>query len=269
MSVEKLDFSYVRQAQKSFTTHLNQVMQNIPDAFILGVYCYLSSLPHDWIVNRNHLMKHFDVGRDKIKNAMAWLNANFLIEYEQDRNLDNTFSKSLIVVKDGCDFIEKIINNQQHDSDGLKTSPAAVAGGLKFRSTEKPLDGKTAPTYINIKDTNTNKERERLSQNFEPNEENQKLLQETGQKSDKTPSELLVKFKSLMRTKEIPIKQWQDRLSLFLINEKPANHASDSFKNNFIARPVASNELRSTVKEWGPGHPDFDRNAQYQRPARK
>lgn len=152
MSVEKLDIKHVRQAQKSFTTHLNTVLQNVKDAFALGVYTYLSSLPHDWVVNRNHLMKHFNVGRDKIKSTMAWLNVHHLIDYEQERNSDNTFGKSLIIVKDGTEFVEYILNYQQEDAGGLKSRPAE-AGGLKTRRTENPLDGKSAPTYINIKDT--------------------------------------------------------------------------------------------------------------------
>jgi len=141
MSVEKLDIKHVRQAQKSFTTHLNQVMQNIPDAFILGVYCYLSSLPHDWVVNKQHLMKHFKSGRDKIENTMAWLNKHSLIEYQQERTFEGKMGKSLIIVKDGNDFINNFVINQQHP-----TAP------LKNRLADLPLSGETATTYINIKD---------------------------------------------------------------------------------------------------------------------
>lgn len=275
MSVEKLDFSYVRQAKKSFTTHLNEVLQNIKCGFTLGVYCYLSSLPHDWVVNKNHLMKHFDVGRDKIKNAMSWLNSNHLIEYEQDRESDGKMGKSLIIVKDGTDFIKNFVNKQEHDTGGLKNRPTVnLTGGLKNRRTVKPLDGKTAPTYINIKDTKTNKERERqklraekdrtpLSQDFKIDEDNQKLLQEASQKSGRSENDLMVKFKSLMKTKELEVSKWQDELTRFLINERPsANHG------NMIKNIPSNNELRSTIKEWGPGHPDFDRLSSYKRPAR-
>lgn len=162
MSIEKLDFNYVRQEHKSFTTLYNEVIQNINNPFYLGVYCYLSSLPHDWTVSKKQLMNHFKSGRDKIESTMSWLRSNFLLEYHQGRNPDNTFCKNFIIIKDGREFIEKVVNNQQSKSENpaiLKTSVAdPFPGTLISRYPESPLSGESAPTYINIKDTYKTKE---------------------------------------------------------------------------------------------------------------
>ena len=263
MSVEKLDIKHVRQAQKSFTTHLTQVLQNIPDAFVLGIYCYLSSLPHDWVVNRNHLMKHFSVGRDRIKSAMAWLHVHHLIEYEQERNSDNTFGKSLIIVKDGNEFVEYIFNERlceanKHalDAGGLKISHAE-AGGLKTRRTEKPLDGKTAPTYINIKDT---KEIKETKSNIVvlPGWLNTEAWEEFKQhrKDLKKPMTPLAERKAINLLARLKLKG-QDVYSI--INTSIINGWSGLFEPKGIPLAQNRNESKSTVKFFEPGNPDYDR----------
>ena len=101
MSVKKLEFNSVKQAKKGYTTFLNEVVQNISNGFILGVYTYLSTLPPEWEVNRVQLGKHFGVGRDKINDALSWLNNNYLIEYKQEHNDKGEFEKAYIEVQDG------------------------------------------------------------------------------------------------------------------------------------------------------------------------
>lgn len=135
MSVQKLDFSHVIQSKRGFTTFLNEVVQNITDGFILGVYTYLSTLPPDWNVNRVQLGNHFRVGRDKINDALAWLNDNYLIEYKQDRDEKGNFLGSYIEVQDGYEFLDNFPLNQTRSTATLKT-----------RCTDYPLPGKSAPT---------------------------------------------------------------------------------------------------------------------------
>jgi hypothetical protein len=144
MSVSKLDFDSVRQAKKSFTSNLNEVIQNIPDGFVLGLYIYLTSLPPEWNVNSSHLMSHFNVGRDKLARAMSWLSDHFLITHLQERKQDGSFGKCTIVVEEGWTFIEQFVKNQKHDTALLKT-----------RNTDNPDTGKSAPIY----NTNTTKQK--------------------------------------------------------------------------------------------------------------
>ncbi len=117
MSIEKLDFDYVKQSHKHFTTFLNEVIQNVPHALVLGVWVYLSSLPPAWNVNRQHLINHFGIGREKLGKVLKWLNDNQLLEYERGRRSDGVYTgKVAIIIKDGKDFVEQIINKKEPKS---------------------------------------------------------------------------------------------------------------------------------------------------------
>lgn len=263
MSVEKLDFSYVRQEKKSFTTYLNEVIQNIRDGFVLAVYVYLASLPPEWKVNKKHLMLHFGVGREKISSALAWLRRHKLLEYERERNPDGTLASVGIAVKDGQDFIEEVINKQLLSTTHPETR-IVVTTVRENHALVKPGSGKPEPIkYIYNKKENKKREREKLraekdsaplSLDFLIDEENQKLLQETSQKSGSSENDLMIKFKALMRNKEIASKHWRERLTIFLLNEKPINHGSSNFKNNFIGKAVNDHEARSTVPWFNDNH---------------
>lgn len=137
----------IKQANKPFTTFFNQVIQNIFSAEIVGVYCYLLSLPTDWIINKNHLMNHFKFGRDKLTRIMKWLNDNYLIEYEITRNNDGTIKYKTTVVHDGNDFIEKILKKELLKN--LSTEKSSIP--LKNRTLDNPDSGKSAPYIINNK----------------------------------------------------------------------------------------------------------------------
>lgn len=263
MSVEKLDFTYVRQQKKTFTTYLNDVIQSIRDGFTLAVYIYLGSLPPDWSINKQHLMNHFGVGRDKIQSALTWMHRNKLIEYDQKRNSDGTLSTSGIVVKDGQEYIEEILKKQLLNTATLETRTVAnfpdSTALLKIRNPDNPDSGKSAPTKY-IDNTKQNKKREStlaqkrrspLSENFKPDEKNQELLQERSKECHISEENLLLKFVSLKKN-ESHI-DWQQQLTLFLLNEKPLlNYMNKEFPRN------SQNEQRCTVPDWGPGHPSYD-----------
>ncbi len=138
MSIEKLDTAKIRQEKIPYTIHLNYVLQNVRHPLALAIWVYLTSLPEAWEVHRNQLMEHFGIGRDKLKDALAFLNKNYLIEYSQDKLDNGTFGTHHILVKNGSEF-EVIHRN--------------ATGGLKNRRTEKPLDGETAPIK-EIRNTN-------------------------------------------------------------------------------------------------------------------
>lgn len=140
MSIEKLDIAKLKQEKIPFTMHLNYVLQNVRHPLALAIWVYLTSLPEGWEVHRSQLMEHFQVGRDKLKEALAFLNKNYLIEYTQEKLENGTFAAHHILVKSGHEF-EVIHRN--------------ATGGLKNRWTEKPVDGETAP----IKEIRNTKEK--------------------------------------------------------------------------------------------------------------
>lgn len=148
MSIEKLTFEQIRQENKPFTTIFNDVIQNIKDSETLGVYCYLSSLPQNWNVNKTHLMNHFEFGIDKIKKIMSWLNDKQLIEYHRTRDDQGHMGKIYILVKNGVDFISNFVKKHEHNTIGVKTTP------LDNHRCENHARGN--PLHINtIEDINT------------------------------------------------------------------------------------------------------------------
>ncbi len=86
MSIEKPDSAKIRQEKIPFIQHLNYVLQHLRDPIALAIWCYLTSLPEDWVVHRNQLMEHFNIGRDKLGTALKFLNDNHLLEYIVDKD---------------------------------------------------------------------------------------------------------------------------------------------------------------------------------------
>lgn len=56
-----------------FTILLNDVIQKIQDLELLGLYTYLASLPSEWVINKEHLKKHFNIGTKKIESLFRKL----------------------------------------------------------------------------------------------------------------------------------------------------------------------------------------------------
>jgi hypothetical protein len=141
MSIEKLDFNYIKQAHKPFTTFLNDVLQNIKDPLVLGVYVYLSSLPPLWSVNKAHLMDHFKVGRDKIGHVLKFLNDAQLLSYDRERDDRGMLGKVSIIILDGVEFSKNLPKN----STLLSSSAVEQSTLLKIQTMDNPGSGETAP----------------------------------------------------------------------------------------------------------------------------
>lgn len=263
MSVEKIDFSYVSQEKKTFTTHLNSVLQNLRNPEALGIWSYLSSLPEGWVVNKEHLKKHFKIGRYKIENALKYLSDNKLIEIGQLRLPDGTMGKSHILVRCGYNFNKDIYsseqsypqiepdanfqqpdeeiknqhsNNKNYDTNSINTG---IPTGCRLTARGSTARGETA-TINNIKSINKEKrEREPLS-NFEPNEENQLLAKDLKLKIEDELESFTNRHKG--EKTQYEFGRWLKNSHQYL-NKKSI--------------PV-SNETRSTVPEYGPGHPRWE-----------
>jgi len=237
MSIEKLNIKLVRQENKSFTTLYNSVIQNLTDAFALGVYCYLSSLPHDWTVSKKQLMNHFKVGKDKISSTMSWLNKNNLIEYIQERNEDGKMGNHVIIVKDGSLF------------DGGKT------GHRKSRSPEKPVTGKSAPTNT-IHNTNEIKDKkETLAQP----EKKVAVVSEPIVLPDWLPSETWEEFKQHRKQLKKPMSELAQKKSIKQL-EKMRSDGQDVVQ--VIEASIANGwqglfEIKSQGVTHGKGNSDF------------
>jgi hypothetical protein len=137
MTIEKIDFT-ILQEKKSFTTHFNSVLQNLTNAGALGLWCYLSSLPIDWIINKQHLMNHFDIGKDKLKSYLDHLVKNNLIEIGQERLENGTMGKSYIKVKCGYDFVKDMANSPDAGNQKPANSPDAGLPATAEPATANP-----------------------------------------------------------------------------------------------------------------------------------
>jgi hypothetical protein len=138
MSVEKLDSAKIKQDKIPYTQHLNYVLQNLRDTTALAIWCYLTSLPDDWVVHRTQLMEHFNIGRTKLGTALKFLSDNRLIEYLVQKDDKGKIEAWHIMVKAGHEF--EVIHRSQ------STLP-------KTHTVESPHSGKSAPTK-EIRNTN-------------------------------------------------------------------------------------------------------------------
>jgi hypothetical protein len=178
MSIEKIDFSYIRQEKKSFTTNLNIVIQNLLNPVALGIWIYLSSLPEGWVVNKEHLRKHFNLGRDKLDAALLYLAQNMLIEIGQERLDDGKMGKGYINVKCGYDFV---VDCNAPEKTYPQETPFTEKPLTVQPLTAKPGPGKSAPIKEIKSSYKTNKEqREGSLSNFQADESNTLLCRDLG-----------------------------------------------------------------------------------------
>lgn len=246
MLVEKIDFSYVSQEKKPFTTHLNSVLQNLKNPSALGIWAYLSSLPEGWIVNKEHLRRHFGLGRDKLDAILKYLIDNKLLEVGQKRLDDGKMGKGYIIVKCGYDFKDDCHQTYPQNKP-FTEKPLTVSPHTDLPYTAEPGPGKTAPInkINNINKTKdretTRKKRSPLSDDFVFDETNklrcqQKLL---------SPQVVLAKFKAWAKAGGIQRADWQAEAEIWIARER----------ENAKTMPVTTT---SSIKEWGPGHPTWE-----------
>lgn len=88
-----------------------------------------------------------------------------------------------------------------------------------------------------------------LSLDFVPDDETRAFLIETAERCEIDRFELWNKFVDLCKTTKKKSADWNAEIRLFLRREKPSS------KN----RETSNVAPRSTVQEWGPGHPSWDR----------
>ena len=77
--VEKLQPRLYKESL-GFTQLLNETLNAIDDAEILGIYCYLASKPEEWEISKTQLRNHFKIGINKMDNIFTKLRAIGLLE---------------------------------------------------------------------------------------------------------------------------------------------------------------------------------------------
>lgn len=152
MNIDKLDFETVQHEKVPFTLIHNKVIQTITDHFAGFIWVYLHTLPSDWKINKAHLLKHFNIGEDKLKKHMAYLNKTNLIEYVRTRSQEGMLSSITIRVLNGMTF-----DPNPKKTTGVKTTPMVLTTGVKNHPVVDHTSGFYPPLTNTIEDlTNTN-----------------------------------------------------------------------------------------------------------------
>lgn len=242
MSIEKIDFSYVSQEKKKFTTHLNAVLQNLTDPAALGVWAYLSSLPEKWTVNKAHLRKHFNIGRDKMDRILSYLEKNNLLVTGQERLEDGRLGKGYIFIKCGYEFEEITYPQETPHTE----KPYTV----------NPCHGKSAPIN-NINNINkTKRERERSAlvvkddeKPFLPDNKSLQLCTRLGLDIDEELNSFTHRHKG--EKTQYEFERWM---------KSSKEYKDKKQTDNKTGNKQVTTEIKSCVKEYGPGHPTWELN---------
>lgn len=86
MSVNNYPAATLRKAGLNFVVLPGQIIQVLKNPLSLAIWCYLQSHSEGWIIRRDQIMSHFDIGRHKYDAAMHELRASGLIWTETTRN---------------------------------------------------------------------------------------------------------------------------------------------------------------------------------------
>jgi hypothetical protein len=115
MSIEKFhpDFEpgVLRQESKPYTTISNYALQNCRDLEALGVWCYLQSKPENWTLNPVQLMRHFNLGKNKVYDILNRLIRSNLLVRDREIGSNGQVIKFNYTVLNGDKFY-----NYQEDS---------------------------------------------------------------------------------------------------------------------------------------------------------
>jgi hypothetical protein len=280
MSIEKF---IVTKESLPFTTLSNYVLQNLQDPRALGVWCYLSSLPPDWIIYKKQIQEHFKLGREQLDKVLRYLKNVKLLTIDRVRNEKGQFTHSEMCILNGTAFAqlqidiknkELIENAHPHAEKPLTGNRALVNSTYKYNKEKENKEKRyCASDDARPKDRCEAEEKPESLDHMEmfdefmkiyPNKKNKKIAKKQWQKIN--PS-LVPKILAKVREQVANEIQWQDKrfvplASTYLNAERwedeITTHA-DIVRAPNIQSFVPKNEIRSTIKEWKAGNPDYDR----------
>ncbi len=268
MSIEKFSSKTQLSHQIIPYTQINRsVIQKMKDLEAGYIWVYLLSMPPDWVVIKEHLKNHFGIGDDKMKRIFSKLRAHNLIAYEKIKdNKTNKFLQWNIIVLNGSDFIEHIENTNKSNKK---------ASGVISTRVETHTSGKPGTTYKTKykEDKKTKREgaapqsKKATAPNSSPLPIPEKhSLSDFSSKDFPFPKDHL----DLMATKQVnPSTTFRKFFNHNI--EKGKTHFTNAELYKWVVSEVEyaskrttakstpiQNEVRSTVPDWGPGHPTYD-----------
>ena len=103
-TIQKLDFETIECEKIPFVVINTSVIQSIKNRDAAFLWIYLQSLPPTWVVNKHHIMKHFDISERTYRRMMTFLARSNLIRYEKVRVANGTYGPVKLIVLNGSDF---------------------------------------------------------------------------------------------------------------------------------------------------------------------
>ncbi len=217
----------IGQKKGGYTAVPNHVIKGLKDYALIGLYLYLIHLPEGWEFHKSQLQKQGAIGRDKLDKLLDRLEAHGLIKTAQKRGMNGRFSHFVMDVFDGSEFI--IIDLPEEKK--LSTAPF----------TEKPLtENRLLVNSIYKRKTyKTKKETKEIKSSCASRPKKPEPKAEKPQQYEPLPENHFLK--PAVRSRE---------------NARP---------HSFAASMNRQAEVRSTVPEYGPGHPTWEMNEKWRR----
>lgn len=159
MSVEKFRPVYnegkIVHEKKPFTMILNKVLQSCTNSSLLGLWCYLQSLPENWDISPQHLMNHFSIGKDKCYRLLDLAISCRLLRHDIIRDERGRMVGFNYVVLNGENFENntetKKYKRKSKPVDNYPLSENQEVDNVHFLKKQKVVKSDTTKKYINNK----------------------------------------------------------------------------------------------------------------------
>ena len=152
--------SFIREKkERDYTVINNTVLKDERLSWkAKGVFCYLLSLPEDWVIYQSELLKHSTDGRESLRNAINELEEYGYLIIDKKRDEKGHFTS-----------IYKIIENPNEKTESGKTDTENPTRENRHGKTESEN-----PTLLNTNKQNTNKQNTN-KQNTNENEKSKRF----------------------------------------------------------------------------------------------
>lgn len=259
----------ISKKRTNFTIIPNKVAQTLNyNLQALGLYIYLFSLPSDWEFYKSHLRKVCNLGVNKLNKLLRILESHNLVQIAQMRNDKGKFAHFEMLINDGELFKINDLTEHAQPYHGFCHAAETVT------PLSAPIKNKNTKTisFKDNKDDITCASVDAREQSFiefwdkYPKKKDKKRARKIWEKISPENIALILVDIELRKAKDpqwgnmqyIPHpstylndERWTDDIQQYPITN---NSTVKEVKEPFIR----NNETRSTVPEYGPGHPHWE-----------
>lgn len=264
MSVEKFVIS---KESSSFTVIPNKVLQGLNYCLeALGLYVYLASLPPCWTFQKSHLQQACNIGEKKLDKLLLLLQSHALIDALQVRDAQGRFAHTDLKIYDGTHFNPIQNKDLENARAPYRKNRAAVTAGRQSG---------TINTILENKDNKEHKDQKLSCASGEARSRFDEFYDAYPKKRDRDRAENIWRKRKLdekadliladIAERKVKDQQWQDKQFV----PYPSTYLNRQRWTDEIIEPTPAapkpplsaplNQSKSTVRDWAPGNPDYDR----------